>query len=96
MKCAPISSMGAHFVLFVGLRTSRSAPAMPPSVRAPIEAASAKGMMVLTGDGRTPIRDAGTHAAQDQEHTRLPDKPLRASVCSTKEWNPSRHTAGVP
>ncbi|OLZ62400.1 hypothetical protein AV521_41890 [Streptomyces sp. IMTB 2501] len=89
---------GGAFVIFAGLRTSRSAPAVPPSVRAPIEAALAKGMMVLTGDGRTPNRVVGAqaHAAQDQEHTLQPDKPLRASAWSPNDWNPSRCTAGVP
>ncbi|WP_097253353.1 hypothetical protein [Streptomyces sp. Ag109_G2-15] len=36
------------------LRTSRLVPGMLPSVRAPIDAALAKGMMVLVGDGRRP------------------------------------------
>ena len=52
---------------------------MPPSVRAPIEAALAKGMIVLT---------------QDQEPTHQPDKPRRASAWSPNDGNPSRRRLG--
>ena len=49
-----ISSMESGSHLFAGLRPSRLVPAMLPSVRAPIEAALAKEMIVLIRDGGTP------------------------------------------
>ena len=62
---------------------------MPPSVRAPIEAALAKGMIVLTGDGA-----AGARTVQDQEPTHQPDKPRPVSVWSPNDRNPSLHGWG--